>query len=241
MELMPQSTESEEMYLVTLALLQEAGGENPVPISLLAHELSIQPVSANQMVRKLEEAGLLVYEPYKGVSFTPQGKERALRVLRHRRLWEVFLVELLRVAPVEAAELACRLEHTLPEDVAERLADFLGDPVSNPQGKPIPRLEPEDALRRGILLSRIKPGEVGRIHAIEADPPARLFLESEGLQPGVELVVLATGKEGAVLVDVDGSPVTLAQGLASQIWIELPERAMRAAGNTPGALSIGRG
>ena len=47
-----EMSESEEMYLITIARLIEQGVEAPVPIPLLAGELSIQPVSANQMVHK---------------------------------------------------------------------------------------------------------------------------------------------------------------------------------------------
>ena len=46
-------TESEEMYLVTAALLKERGLEEPLPVSQLAEALSIQPVSAHQMIRRL--------------------------------------------------------------------------------------------------------------------------------------------------------------------------------------------
>jgi len=42
-------SESEEMYLITIARLVEQGEEAPVSISRLSGELAIQPVSANQM------------------------------------------------------------------------------------------------------------------------------------------------------------------------------------------------
>ncbi|RMF39870.1 MAG: MarR family transcriptional regulator, partial [Anaerolineae bacterium] len=64
-------SESEQMYLVTLAQLETAS--QPVPLSALAQALGVQPVSVNQMVRKLAEAGLVTYEPYHGVSLSPQG------------------------------------------------------------------------------------------------------------------------------------------------------------------------
>ncbi len=102
-------SESEEMYLIAIARLAEQGVQEPIPISLLAKELSIQPVSANQMVHKLADAGLLDYLPYKGVRLTASGWKVARHVLRHRRLWEVFLVEHLEIALDEADALACRL------------------------------------------------------------------------------------------------------------------------------------
>jgi Mn-dependent DtxR family transcriptional regulator len=51
-------SESEDMYLVSLARLQETGVEVPVPIAKLAQEMSIQPVSTSQMIHKLEVEGL---------------------------------------------------------------------------------------------------------------------------------------------------------------------------------------
>ena len=131
-------SESEEMYLVTIARLVESGQSAPTPVAQLACELAIAPVSANQMIRKLEEVKLLYYTPYKGVELTEAGWQAALDILRHRRLWEVFLVEKLHYTPQEAEVLACRLEHNLPPEAAARLAAFLGHPTSSPQGHPIP-------------------------------------------------------------------------------------------------------
>jgi len=81
------------MYLVTIARLRE--GDRPLPLSRLAKELSISPISANEMCRKMQDEELVVYRPYKGVSLTPEGEQRACYVLRRHRLWEVFLVRQL--------------------------------------------------------------------------------------------------------------------------------------------------
>src|SRR4030042_2070249 len=78
---------SEEMYLITVAVAEEEGRTGPLPLADLAESLGISPVSANQMVRRLEERGLLEYHPYHGASLTPPGRREARRVLRGRRLW----------------------------------------------------------------------------------------------------------------------------------------------------------
>jgi DtxR family Mn-dependent transcriptional regulator len=136
-------SESEEMYLITIARLVEQGVEEPISISLLAEELAIQPVSANQMIHKLAEEKLVKYLPYKGVLLTSNGQEVAMHVLRDRRLWEVFLVKHLGLPPSEADALACRLEHITPKGVTCRLARFLGYPSVTPQGFPIPEVNGE--------------------------------------------------------------------------------------------------
>ena len=67
------------MYLITVARLRQA--DQPVPLALLAQELGISPVSANEMCRRLAERALVTYQPYKGVTLTAQGEAMARRVL----------------------------------------------------------------------------------------------------------------------------------------------------------------
>lgn len=132
------TTPSEEMYLITVAVAEEGGRQTPLPLAALADSLAISPVSANQMVRRLEERGLVEYHPYHGVALTPAGRRTARRVLRGRRLWAAFLAGRLGYSPVEADALACSLEHVTPPEAADRLARFLGDPAVTPWGEPIP-------------------------------------------------------------------------------------------------------
>jgi DtxR family Mn-dependent transcriptional regulator len=213
-------SESEEMYLVTLAALKEAGRQAPVPVSQLAQELSIQPVSANQMIRRLEEAGLVSYWPYRGVALSPEGERQALRLLRHRRLWEVFLVEHLKLRPASANELACRLEHIIPDEAAERLADFLGDPAVSPEGKPIPTSSVAlDEDETTIPLNQLEVGQEARVVRLQVDEASGNFLAEAGLQTDIPIRVLGTGDSGSILVGLEGRRIHLAPELAEGIWV----------------------
>ena len=117
-------SESEQMYLITIARSIEDGEPEPLPLSHIAKKMSLQPVSVNQMVRKLEADGLVHYHPYKGVELTSQGQSVAYRTLRNRRLWEVFLVDQLNVPFQEADAMACDLEHVTPDAIAQSLSKF---------------------------------------------------------------------------------------------------------------------
>ena len=64
-------SESTEMYLKAMVEL----GSRDVPISRLAERLSVTNVSANEMMRRLAEQGLVTHTPYKGVTLTKKGKE----------------------------------------------------------------------------------------------------------------------------------------------------------------------
>lgn len=213
-------SESEEMYLVSIARLKEDGAEGPVSLSRLAERLSVQPVSVNQMVRKLEEAQLVTYTPYKGVELTAEGEQRAARILRSRRLWEVFLVEKLNYLPQEADEIACRLEHVVPVETGERLSSLLGNPGESPLGKPIP-VAPESAPRKeGRRLSQLHLDQDGVVIQVRAEEGVRAFLKAEGVCAGTRVTVLASGHSGDTLIRTcEGNTIHLSAELAEQIWV----------------------
>lgn len=211
------TSESTEMYLLRIALLQRH--THPVPIPMLAQELSVSPVSANEMCRKLTQRALVTYEPYKGVTLTPQGEKLAQRVLRHRRLWEVFLVEKLGIPPAEAEQIACRFEHITPAQVAEQLATFLGNPTTSPQNEPIPTVNnAETAATPPQRLTDLRPGNRGRVVSVaKTDTVTRDFLRHLGIRPGVIIEILAEAPDGTQLVALDEQRVSLSPQLAAEI------------------------
>lgn len=212
-----EMSESTEMYLLRIALLQAA--KKPVPVPLLAQELSVSPVSANEMCRKLTEKALLVYEPYKGVTLTSAGEDLARHVLRLRRLWEVFFVEKLSLSPRQAEDIACRFEHVTPAGLGEQLAAFLDYPALSPQNQPIPASDETPSEPAARPLSTLAAGEGGQIGALTLDGPARQFLRSRGVTIGATVSALALTADGALLLDVDGRQLSLAAGLAAAIFV----------------------
>jgi DtxR family Mn-dependent transcriptional regulator len=214
-------SESEEMYLLTLAQLMEAGHQEPIPLTLLSEKLNVLPVSANQMVHRLENEGWMVYTPYKGVALTLEGTRRARQVLRRRRLWEVFLVEHLHLTPVEADALACRLEHDIPAEAAERLSEFLGSPRYSPQGNLIPDPDEQHKPLGCCPLHLLPLDSVGIVREIHTTPSGRAFLQERGISPGAELRVLARDEDGACLVrSGSNQSVQISAELANQIRIQ---------------------
>ena len=217
-------SESEEMYLITIARLAEQGIQTPIPISRLASELDIQPVSANQMVHKLDEDGLVTYTPYRGVELTPKGSQVTSVVLRRRRLWEVFLVDQLGIVPNEADALACRLEHITPRMVIDRLDDFLSHPAFSPQGLPIPAADREETEESLLPLSQIPVGQEQLVAGLRADEVTCAFLEAEGLQPGAMIRPLAISDCGAMLLQVGENRIHLASDLVSGVMVAIDSK-----------------
>ncbi len=213
----PNMSEAEEMYLITLAKLVEQGNESPVPLAQLAEELAVLPVSANQMVHKLEQEGILDYVPYKGVALRPEGAKVANRALRRRRLWELFLVDRLSLPFAEADALACRLEHITNAEVTERLATFLGNPVRSSRGLPIPPAE-----NAGQNLEEpLAQSEVARKYVVTriGDEILREFLAANEIAEGSVVRLLARCSNGDVLIDAQGAHLNLAGETAQQVWV----------------------
>ena len=213
-------TEAEEMYLVTIRENCEHCTDVPVSVPQLALELGIQPVSASQMINKLAKLGYVNYTPYKGVELTEEGYAVSTRILRHRRLWEVFFVDILQMELAEADNLACKFEHFTSADVADRLSEFLDNPATCFHGNLIPRSDETDsALPQGVPLHSLKMAQVGQVLKIEAPEATQLFLSDAGITPGVKLTVLAASGEGSWLVDNGENQVQFSRSVVQKIIV----------------------
>ena len=197
-------SESLEMYLSTIIRLRNSRTE-PVPLSVLADALSIVSVSANEMCRKLQGQGLVIYQPYKGVTLTKDGERRGRAVLRRRGVWIVFLTQKLGIEPERAREVADALEHGTPDDITDRLADFLGNPRVTPLGDSIPSGTTAFAYPMAVPLTAIATGHVGHVAELPLDAAIHDFLHKHGLQVGTPVTVLSISDSGERLLAMGDS------------------------------------
>jgi len=191
-------TDSVQMYLVKIKRLEEE--INPVPLSLLAHSLSISPVSVNEMCRKMQAQNLIDYQPYKGARLTAEGEKEALQVLRRHRLWEVFLVEKLHFSLEEAHELADDLEHATSPELADRLDAFLDHQTVNPARKKIPTGDGINKNHFTVPLSTLSIGERGHCVLDNVDVSILDYLFNVGIHKGGEIKVIGKTDEMLLLM-----------------------------------------
>jgi len=215
---MPES-ESREMYLKSIYELAE--GEELVPVSLLANRMGISPVSATEMVKRLEEHDLITHTPYKGVALTGSGLLRALIVVRRQRLWGRFLTDHLNIRWSQVYEISCRLEHATDAEVTEALADFLDNPTLCPHGHPIPDANGNIAHQPATPLNQVK-FEV-EVEVIRIDQPELTLcehLEEKGIFPGRKLTVIDEAPyNGPYTLDLDGREITLGREISSRVMV----------------------
>jgi DtxR family Mn-dependent transcriptional regulator len=218
MSVLPFS-ESMEMYLKAML---EMGNREVVAIGRLAERLGVTPVSANEMVRRLSEQGLVAHTPYKGVALTEKGHQVACDVMRRQRLWEVFLYEHLKIEWAKIYELACSLEHATAPEVTEALADFLGDPKTCPRGNPIPAADGSFLPLDGVPLNAAEVGATVRVLAVNATATDVLrHLQERGLLPGAAVTIVeAAPLQGPLTLRVKGREVALGLSLAEFVIVK---------------------
>ncbi len=204
------------MYLITVARAVEDGRVGPVPIAAIAAALGVSMPAANEMVRKLDSRGLVAYEPYRGVQLNDAGRTIADQLLRTRRLWATFLVDHLGFSPAAADEQACELEHATTPEAANRLAEYLGNPVAGPLGHQIPTSSTVAKPRSAIRLIDATVGIPVEVTVVRAAGRVAEFLAAEGIAIGCRLMVTGAGSSG-LLVEVDGRVVHITEEVAATI------------------------
>jgi DtxR family Mn-dependent transcriptional regulator len=98
----------------------------------ISKHLKVAPPSVTDMIQKLEKAGLVEYEPYKGVVLTPKGRAISKRTLEKHRIMQAFLQEVCGMPHDAAHDAACEMEHTLPPELEQWCAQFLAKKMGKP-------------------------------------------------------------------------------------------------------------
>ena len=213
-------TQAQQDYLKALYLLR--GAERQVHTRELAQRLGISSPSVSEMVVRLAEQGLVVHDRYRGQELTETGQRVALELVRHHRLLEMFLVQVLDYGWDEVHEEAERLEHVISERMEERIFELLGRPQLDPHGHAIPSREGTVQTVAERPLSECVAGEEVIIRVVSDTDPIRLReLERRGLVPGARLVVReGSNYESPIEVDLDGGRLSVPLGLARDVFVE---------------------
>jgi DtxR family Mn-dependent transcriptional regulator len=196
---MPGVTQAVEDYLKAIWKLSHEG-KGSVALGDVASRLKISAPSVTGMVRKMKAMGLLHYAPYDGVSLTPRGRKIALEIVRHHRLWELYLYTRLGVPLDRVDGEAERLEHVLSDDMEDLLARALGHPKHDPHGDPIPSKSGSVARVKGVFLADLPVGRPAVVTRVSDRHTEKLrYLVSLGIVPGARVTLMERAPFGGPL------------------------------------------
>jgi DtxR family Mn-dependent transcriptional regulator len=212
-------TRSQEDYLKALYLLN--GHEHPIPTRDLAQRLGISSPSVSEMVTRLSAQGLVEHDRYRGQQLTREGRKVALELIRHHRLLEMFLVQVLGYSWDEVHDEADRLEHVISERMEERIFELLGHPQLDPHGHVIPTVTGKVRSVSNRSLSECHAGEKVVVHDVSDDDPGKLReIGRRGLRPGTRIDVVAGSEfEGPIEIKVKGRRESVPLGLARAMFV----------------------
>ncbi len=170
-------------YLKTLHRL--GGADELVTPVDIAVRLNVRAPSVTGMLKRLAEMGYIQYESGKGARLTESGTKEARRVIRRHRLVELFLHQVLKLDWSELDAEAEALEHAISPRLEQALAQFLGEPLEDPHGHPIPSRDGVLTKRTLLPITTFQPGDNILIREVPDEQPDRLRRWQElGLIPG---------------------------------------------------------
>jgi DtxR family Mn-dependent transcriptional regulator len=182
------ASQTEENYLKSLFLLANSKGE--INLTDLSKMLEISIPTANSMVNKLHEKGLLNYEKYKPLVLTAKGKKEAALIIRKHRLTEMYLVEIMGFGWEQVHEIAEQIEHINSNAFFDRMDELLSFPTIDPHGSPIPDKNGKISWKSYDKLSECKAGQTVKLAALTHSSSDFLkFLNSKGLSLGLKLKI----------------------------------------------------
>jgi len=200
--------------------------------SQIAECLAIKPASVTGMLQKMAQSDppLVEYKKHQGVLLTEAGMDAALEMLRHHRLIELFLHQILGFPWDQVHEEADRLEHVISEEMERRMAEVLGNPKRDPHGQLIPSHDLALLATTEFPLSEMRPPQravVRRVH--DEDAQLLRYLDQLGLRPRSRLTVLDyVSFDGNLQIRLDDqvNAVVLGPQITSQIFVDIVTEAL---------------
>lgn len=124
-EVIMSSTESMEMYLETVYVLEKNHGHaHSVDI---AKRLGVSKPSVTKAMNYLKDKGLILKENYGTITLTHEGRKLSENIYSKHKLISRYLAHSLNLSETEAATNACKMEHVLTDTMLDAICRYLRD------------------------------------------------------------------------------------------------------------------
>ncbi len=218
-------TTSEENYIKVIYHLSVVSPTG-VNTNAIAGMLNTKASSVTEMLKKLSDKDLLIYQKYQGVNLTESGLLCAKMIVRKHRLWEVFLVEKLHFSWDEVHEIAEELEHIKSEKLVNKLDEFLDFPAFDPHGDPIP--DENGAIKKveKLLLSEAKLNMDYQCVGVKDTSVSFLqYLDKQQISLGSKMKILSKEDfDASQTIQLDEKTLVISNKIAENIFIKIHTR-----------------
>ena len=217
---MPLTSTTEDYLLAIYGMRAEA---EPVINARLAERLHVAAPTVSATLDRLARDGHIWIDERRQIFLTLGGERVAERLARRHRLIEHWLIRTLGMGWAEVHEEADRLEHSVSEELTERISASLGHPATCPHGLPIPGNYPETDVAQFFSLGQAEPGQVVRIVRLsepaEDDGELLRYFEAKQMVPGHILTVREITPSGSMVLELDGETVVVDERVATNLWV----------------------
>lgn len=217
-------SQTEENYLKIIYKIAEKEKKS-VSTNAISSLAGTQPATVTDMIRKLAEKDLVIYEKYKGVNLTAYGIKIATQLIRNNRLWKTFLVEKLRFGWHQIDTISDDLEHMQSPELISRLDAFLDYPKFDPFGDPIPNSDGKFTIRHQIALTELPELKPAILLSLKDHHTELLkHLTQLHIKPGCEITIIHKNKYDLTMqVSIDGRHNEILSREVAQILLVRPK------------------
>ena len=186
----------------------------------VADMLGVSRASAGEMLKRLEEEGLIERGEQKEAILTPKGREEAERVVRKHRIIERLLTDFMGYTAAESHVHADDIGDAFSDEMVERLGAQLGNPDRCPHGWPVDTAHEQEENRDLRALSQITEGPATIVRLAEHDGDLLHWFYDQGLVPGTPLeVVRVDPSAGQLTIRIDGAERAIAERAAAGLYV----------------------
>lgn len=218
---MAQNSSTKENYIKALYHLHLKNED--ISLSDLGKELDVSKPSANDMIRKLKEEGVVMSERYKPIRLTELGIKTAAAIIRKHRLSEMFLSEIMNFGWEEVHDIAEELEHIKVDKFFDRMDELLGFPAVDPHGSPIPDKNGHITRPEYRRLIDVQKDETVMLKALKNSSAELLkYLNKRDIKLGTTMRILQVEAfDGSLLVLCnDSSELTFTKEVSEHLLVQ---------------------
>lgn len=210
-----------ENYIKALFYLHQKSED--ISLSELGEELNVSKPTANEMIKKLQQEGIVISKKYKPIKITEKGKQNAAEIIRKHRLSEMFLLQVMKFGWEEVHEIAEDLEHIKTDKFFDRMDELMGFPKTDPHGSPIPDKNGNFNKPNYKRLSQMPVNTSVVVKALrDSSTDFLLFLNNKSIKLGTTITINEIESfDGSLTVSyLEHSKIVLSTSICDRILVE---------------------